>query len=229
MQPTPPESPPGTAAPHPTVIAAYVAGGLLLFASGVFLSLARPPLGRGAPVAAVASPSPPPSLPVDALPEFRSAGLQRTDGEEFSLELLSGAVVVAALFSTESPASLDSLPLLAELDQEFAGEQVEFLALCVDDAGDAREEVAGIAAGLEMHDAFAFVPYEAARRLSPAGQRGVPVPQVLVLTRGGRIARHLVGFRPEEDLPDLRAAVSDALRRPAVAPGGGEREEDGDY
>jgi len=129
-------------------------------------------------------------------------------------------VIVVALFSTESAPSLEAMPLLAGLDQEFAGESVEFLALCVDAPEEARGMVSRIAAGLEMHNSFAFIPYEAARALSPAGQRGVPVPQVLVLTRGGRIARHLVGFRPEEDMPALRDAVIASLRRPLSADAG---------
>jgi thiol-disulfide isomerase/thioredoxin len=155
---------------------------------------------------AAASPTGAPTLP-DAV---RSADLQTLDGRRFRLADYAGKTVILELWASWCPSCRAQAPHLVRLKNEYADQpDVEIVALSTEDPAASGDKVRQAARELGMNYVTGFIPRDLARTFAKTQNGGgIPIPQTLVITPDGKIAKHTVGFDPANDLPAIRQIIA---------------------
>ncbi|MBS0211302.1 MAG: redoxin domain-containing protein [Planctomycetes bacterium] len=156
-----------------------------------------------------ARPEPPTALLGTQPGDFQFVGL---DGAKIDLKALAGKTTVLAVWAASIPTSVDNLPYLQAVYDQFKGDQrVRFLAVSIDAApasGPVQVSTSGGGAQLpvvtnqelESTLAKAKVTIPIARDTHQQTQKAlgiIPLPSIVILGPTGIIEDHLIGVEPE--------------------------------
>lgn len=178
-------------------------------------SVVPPPESAAAPVSPTA-PVPDGSTLPDAV---RNAALKTLDGQTIRLADYAGKTVVLELWASWCPSCRAQAPHLVRLKNELSGKPVEIIALSVEDPVTEGEKVRAAARELGLNYTAAFLPRDLALTFAKTENGGIPIPQTIVLTPDGRIAKHVVGFDPDKDLAEIRRIIEQGAPSVAAVPG----------
>lgn len=148
--------------------------------------------------------------PLVGQPAF-SFKLDMPDGHRFNLADHKGRVVVLDFWATWCGPCMQSLPLIDGVVREFAGQQVELVAVNLE------EQAEHVTATLERHKLK--IPVALDRDGVVAAKYAVTaIPQTVVIDREGKVARLFVGGG-KKTADSLRKALQElAAIKPAAAP-----------
>lgn len=164
---------------------------------------------------ATTSANPPAPVSPNALQPMPESVMQREvkllDGTMLKLEDYKGKVLVVDIWATWCGPCRQSIPHLVALREEFKPEQLEIIGLTTEDPVRDDAKVRAFAQQFSINYKIAWVEDEMAVTLM-RGRNAIP--QALVITKDGRLLRHMIGFSPESSPKVLRDAVEQAMNMP---------------
>ena len=176
-------------------------------------------IGDLVPVATAATPTPvntnasvpvtaaPPALP-DLPPEVSVAPLKDAKGASFKLADFFGKVMVVNLWATWCGPCRLEIPELVKLHKEFHSRGVEIIGLSTENPDASAEKVRKFIQDFQIDYRIGWAPAEVGVPLMQGHQA---IPQILVISRDGRILKHFRGFSAAYT-SELKQAVEDALK-----------------
>lgn len=143
-----------------------------------------------------------------ALPEgLMTRQLQSLDKGSFRLADFSGKVIVINVWATWCGPCRREIPDYEKVRKEFAGREVEFIALTTEDPVAARNKVEKFVRDFNFGFRIGWADRETARALMNGHSA---IPQTLVIGSDGIIITHWTGYSTQ-GRERLRAAVEQAL------------------
>lgn len=134
--------------------------------------------------------------------------LEAVDKGSFRLADFADKVIVVNLWATWCGPCRREVPDYEKVRKEYAGRNVEFIALTTEDPIAARNRVQKFARDFNFRFRLGWADPETARALSN-GRRAIP--QTLVITADGRVINHWTGYSPNQSGDWLRAAINRGL------------------
>lgn len=154
-------------------------------------------------------------LNMSALPEsLLTRPLKSIDNSTFKLADFSGKVIVVNLWATWCGPCRQEVPDYEKVRKEYAGRDIEFIALTTEDPYSARERVQKFARDFNFGFRIGWADRETARALMNG--RNV-IPQTLVIGADGRIVNRWTGYSSRQSRDRLRQALDHALSESARA------------
>ena len=143
-----------------------------------------------------------------ALPEgLMTRQLQSLDKGSFRLVDFSGKVIVINVWATWCGPCRREVPDYEKVRKEFAGREVEFIALTTEDPIAARDRVEKFAREYNFGFLIGWADHETARALMNGHNA---IPQTLVIGSDGRLITHWTGYSTQ-GRERLRTAIDQAL------------------
>lgn len=167
-------------------------------------------------------PAPAPTM-VRVLPDsllYRS--LRSLNNSSFRLADFSGKVIVVNLWASWCGPCRSEVPEYEKVRKEYAGRDVEFIALTTEDPRTSSERVKKFVSKFNFGFRLGWADRETSETLMN-GTRAVP--QTLVVAPDGRIVGHWDGYRRGDSGDHLRATIERALLKPLGEEGKRERGE----
>lgn len=144
-----------------------------------------------------------------ALPEaLLNHKLQAIDDSTFRLADFNGKVIVINVWATWCGPCRREVPDYEKVRKEYAGREVEFIALTTEDPLAARAKVEKFARDFHFGFRIGWADRETARTLMN-GRNGIP--QTLVLGTDGHVLTRWVGYSAQHSSDRLRAAINQGL------------------
>jgi len=165
------------------------------------------------PVATATTPTPvnanasAPAL-TDLPTEIWVAPLKDAKGASFKLADFFGKVLVINLWATWCGPCRREIPELVKLHKEYHSIGVEMIGLSTENPDASAEKVRQFIQDFQIDYRIGWAPVEVGVPLMQGHQA---IPQILVISRDGRILKHSVGFSPVNTSAELRQALEDAL------------------
>lgn len=152
-------------------------------------------------------PTGPPTM--SALPEsVLSRELKALNNGSFRLADFDGKVIVVNVWATWCGPCRQEVPDYEKVRKEYAGREVEFIALSTEDPVTARDRVQKFARDFNFGFRLGWADRETARTLMNG--RSV-IPQTLVVDKHGQIISHWRGYSRGQSRDRLREAIERAL------------------
>ena len=135
--------------------------------------------------------------------------MKSVNGDEpIKLSNYSGKVLLVNLWATWCGPCRRETPELVRLHQEYHDKGLEIVGLSTEDPIASEQSVQDFVRVFNVGYRVGWAPREVAVAL----MRGRPsIPQSFIVTRDGRIAKHFLGFHPQQTPPQLKQAVEEAL------------------
>jgi thiol-disulfide isomerase/thioredoxin len=149
-----------------------------------------------------------PPEPGDLPPAVSVAPLKDTTGASFKLADFFGKVMVINLWATWCGPCRREIPELVKLHKEFHSRGVEMIGLSTENPDASAEKVRKFIQDFQIDYRIGWAPAEVGMPLMQGHQS---IPQILVITRDGRILKHFVGFSAAYT-SQLKQALEDALK-----------------
>lgn len=140
--------------------------------------------------------------------------LAAIDQSSFRLADFTDKVIVVNLWATWCGPCRREVPDYEKVRKEYAGRNVEFIALTTEDPIAARNRVQKFARDFNFGFRLGWADAETARALSN-GRRAIP--QTLVITSDGRVINQWIGYSPNQSSDWLRAAIERGLEETAAS------------
>ena len=178
--------------------------------SGAPVAVANP--ASGAPGTLNALPKPAsPANPV-ALPEAVSeAAIELLEGGSKKLSDYKGKVLIVDLWATWCGPCRQEIPYLIELANEYKDDGVEVLGLTNEDPTADGPKVREFSKQFKINYPIGWADQNLAGGIMRmAGRPGIP--QTLIIGRDGRVRNHFVGFSPAISIPQMKAALDEAVK-----------------
>ncbi len=115
--------------------------------------------------------------------------LHTLDGAPQTLAGLRGKILVINYWATWCEPCREEIPLFVRLQQEYAGNGVQFVGIAVDQ----EDKVRGFAKEFNINYPLLIAGLDAVELSRKAGNKAGVLPYTLVLDRTGKIAASLVG------------------------------------
>jgi thiol-disulfide isomerase/thioredoxin len=145
---------------------------------------------------------------MSALPEaLLSRQLKSIDNSTFRLSDFNGKVIVVNIWATWCGPCRREVPDYEKVRKEYAGREIEFIALTTEDPFTARERVQKFARDFNFGFRIGWADRETARALMNGRNA---IPQTVVIGADGRIINHWTGYSPQSR-ERLREAIEQAL------------------
>lgn len=157
-----------------------------------------------APNARPASPSSPRELPSSLM----QANLSLLDGQKKKLADYAGKVLVVNLWATWCGPCRQEMPHLIQIAQEYKSKGVEILGLTTEDPAEDAEVVKDFSRQFKINYPIGWANGQMRSELTQG--RGV-IPQTFILGRDGKIRNHFVGFNAAISVPQMKAALDEAV------------------
>ena len=153
--------------------------------------------------------STPASAALPAMPPgVTQADLRTIDGESLRLSSRAGKVVVIDLWATWCGPCRQEIPHLVQLSKDYKDRGVEVIGLTTENPAAAAQKVRDFAKEFQIDYTLGW-----AGEVGPTLMQGnTSIPQKFVITRDGRLIKHLIGFNKQTGPAQLREAVEQALR-----------------
>lgn len=153
------------------------------------------------------TPSAPPAM--SALPEsLVSRELKAIDNSSFRLKDFDGKVIVVNLWATWCGPCRMEVPVYERVRKEFAGREVEFVALTTEDPVDDFDSVQKFVRNFKFGFRIGWADPETARTLMNGR---TSIPQTIVVDKNGQIVSHWRGFSASQSRDRLKQAIDKAL------------------
>jgi peroxiredoxin len=150
----------------------------------------------------------PPAL-TDLPPAVSVAPLKDAEGASFKLADFFGKVMVVNLWATWCGPCRREIPELVKLHKEFHSRGVEMIGLSTEDPDASADKVRKFIKDFQIDYRIGWAPVEVG---VPLMQGHEAIPQILVISRDGRILKHFRGFSPANTSAELKQALEDALK-----------------
>jgi len=166
-----------------------------------------------APRVAANAPKPIPPRDPKAIESASVVEINKLDGSSFKLSDYRGKVLVVDFWATYCPPCVRQVPQLAELSRKYRDKGVEVVGLTADDKADQEQVVAF----LKKAGADYTVGYDnqwvssAFLKNTENEMRVIPIPQLFVISRDGRIVEHLIGDTPGRGIEHVEQVVKEQL------------------
>lgn len=139
--------------------------------------------------------------------------LRSLDNSSFRLADFSGKVIVVNLWASWCGPCRSEVPEYEKVRKEYAGREVEFVGLTIEDPRTSSERVSKFVSKFNFGFRLGWADRETTETLTN-GNRAVP--QTFVVAPDGRIVGHWDGFRRGDSGDHLRATIERALAPAAV-------------
>ncbi len=166
-----------------------------------------------APRVAANAPKPIPPRDPNAIESASVVEINKLDGSSFKLSDYRGKVLVVDFWATYCPPCVRQVPQLAELSRKYRDKGVEVVGLTADDKADQEQVIAF----LKKAGADYTVGYDnqwvssAFLKNTENEMRVIPIPQLFVISRDGRIVEHLIGDTPGRGIEHVEQVVKEQL------------------
>lgn len=151
------------------------------------------------------------------LPEsLLSRELKAIDDSSFRLADFDGKVMVVNVWATWCGPCRREVPDYEKVRKEFAGREVEFIALTTEDPLAARGKVQKFVRDMNFGFRIGWADPATARTLMNGKSS---IPQTIVVDKHGQIISHWRGYSPAESRDRLKQAIEKALSAEASASG----------
>src|SRR5262249_50966567 len=140
--------------------------------------------------------------------EIWVAPLKDAKGASFKLADFFGKVLVINLWATWCGPCRREIPELVKLHKEYHSIGVEMIGLSTENPDASAEKVRQFIQDFQIDYRIGWAPVEVGVPLMQGHQA---IPQILVISRDGRILKHSVGFSPANTSAELRQALEAAL------------------
>jgi len=152
-------------------------------------------------------PTGPPVMSV--LPEsLLSRELKAIDNSSFRLTDFDGKVIVVNVWATWCGPCRREIPDYEKVRKEYAGREVEFIALTTEDPLAARDKVQKFVRDMNFGFRVGWADPATARTLMNGRSA---IPQTLVVDKNGQIVSHWRGYSAGESRDRLKQAIEKAL------------------
>jgi thiol-disulfide isomerase/thioredoxin len=157
----------------------------------------------------------PPAM--SALPEsLLSRELKAIDNTSFRLADFDGKVIVVNVWATWCGPCRREIPDYEKVRKEFAGREVEFIALTTEDPLEARGQVQKFVRDMNFGFRIGWADPATARTLMNGRSA---IPQTLVVDKHGQIVSHWRGYSQADSRGRLKEAIEKALSAEATSSG----------
>jgi thiol-disulfide isomerase/thioredoxin len=144
-----------------------------------------------------------------ALPEnVMQASINLLDGQKTKLADYSGKVLIVDLWATWCGPCRQEIPHLVELAKEYKDKGVEVIGLTNENPDTDAEMVKQFSEVFNINYPIGWADEEMQIGLM-RGRNGIP--QTFIIGRDGRVVKHFVGFNPRISVPQMKAAIEEAV------------------
>ncbi len=162
---------------------------------------------RSASPAMPASPANPVALPANV----SEASINLLDGKATKFSEYKGKVLIVDLWATWCGPCRQEIPHLIELANKYKSEGVEVIGLTNEDPTADAEKVRAFSKEFKINYPIGWADPELALGIMRLGGRP-GIPQTLIIGRDGRVRNHFVGFSAQISVPQMNAALAEALK-----------------
>jgi thiol-disulfide isomerase/thioredoxin len=161
--------------------------------------------------AAVAMPSASPANPASLreLPvNLMQSSIALLDGKKKRLADYTGKVLIVDLWATWCGPCRQEIPHLIEIAKEYKSKGVEVIGLTNEDPESDAQVVKDFVKQFKVNYPIGWADMQMQSGLMN-GRAGIP--QTLIIGRDGRIIRHFIGFTAAISIPQMKAALDEAV------------------
>ena len=154
-------------------------------------------------------PVPAPSAALTFLPEsLRERQIRGLNNDSFRLADFHGKVIVINVWASWCGPCRREVPEYEKVRKEFAGRNVEFIGLTMEDPRDSSEQVNRFLRDVKFGFRLGWADREMTRTLM-SGKASIP--QTLVIDGDGRVVQHWAGYSAGRSGERLREAITNVL------------------
>ena len=136
------------------------------------------------------------------------AGFKTLDGKTRKLSDYSGKVLIVDLWATWCGPCRQEIPHLIEMAKDYKSKGVEIVGLTTEDPASQGDQVKQFSQQFKINYAVGFADAQMAGGLMN-GRNGIP--QTIIIGRDGKVKKHFVGFSAAISVPQMKAALDEAL------------------
>jgi len=159
--------------------------------------------GKSRPVAPAA-----PSAPAALASTVMDAKINLLDGKSKKLSDYAGKVVVVDLWATWCGPCRQEIPHLVEIARNYKNKGVEVIGLTNENPMTDAESVKEFSKQFKINYPVGWATPEVQIGIM-RGRNGIP--QTLIIGRDGKVVNHFVGFSPVISIPQMKAALDQAI------------------
>jgi cytochrome c biogenesis protein CcmG, thiol:disulfide interchange protein DsbE len=171
-----------------------------------------------APVAETGAPSAPaaarpasPANPVELPATVKDASIMLLEGGAKKLSDYQGKVLIVDLWATWCGPCRQEIPYLIQLGNEYKAQGVEVIGLTNEDPVADAPKVRDFSQQFKINYPIGWADQEVAFGIMRLAGRG-GIPQTLIIGRDGKVRNHFVGFHPVISVPQMKAALEEAIK-----------------
>jgi thiol-disulfide isomerase/thioredoxin len=169
---------------------------LLLIFSGVYMKEKEKAPGEVDPSEAYTLPA-----------EVMQTSFKLVDGESRKLADYSGKVLIVDLWATWCRPCRQEIPHLIEMANEYRDKGVEVIGLTTEDPESDAQMVREFSQQFKINYPLGWAEPISEQLMN--GRDGIP--QTIIIGRDGRVKRHFVGFNRSISVPQMKAALDEAV------------------
>jgi len=150
----------------------------------------------------------PASTPAALASAVMDAKIDLLDGQSKKLSDYSGKVLVVDLWATWCGPCRQEIPHLVEIARSYKDKGVEVIGLTNEDPMTDVEAVKEFSKAFKINYPVGWATPEVQIGIM-RGRNGIP--QTLIIGRDGKVVNHFVGFNPLISVPQMKAALDQAI------------------
>jgi thiol-disulfide isomerase/thioredoxin len=139
--------------------------------------------------------------------EVMQTSFKLVDGESRKLADYSGKVLVVDLWATWCRPCRQEIPHLIEMANEYREKGVEVIGLTTEDPESDAQMVRDFSQQFKINYPVGWAEPISEQLMN--GRDGIP--QTIIIGRDGRVKRHFVGFNRSISVPQMKAALDEAV------------------
>ncbi|MEJ7711071.1 MAG: TlpA disulfide reductase family protein [Pyrinomonadaceae bacterium] len=137
--------------------------------------------------------------------------IKTLDGKSVRLSDYAGKVVILDLWATWCPPCRKEIPHLIELSNEYKSRGVEVIGITMEDPQADLKKVQDFVKEFSINYKVGWATREMALGILEMSGRDT-IPQTLIITRDGRVIKHIVGFNPIRTPDSMRETLEQAIK-----------------
>jgi thiol-disulfide isomerase/thioredoxin len=139
--------------------------------------------------------------------EVMQTSFKSVDGESRKLADYSGKVLVVDLWATWCRPCRQEIPHLIEMANEYRDKGVEVIGLTTEDPESDAQMVKDFSQQFKINYLVGWAEPISEQLMN--GRDGIP--QTIIIGRDGKVKRHFVGFNRAISIPQMKAALDEAV------------------